>query len=82
MRYLLIVYECYSTSYSFRFKIDTSVRSKQLPTLILFVNGEEKIRKPSGNEHPKAWYYRFTKVNLDYLFCGIFLGVNREHIIT
>eukprot|EP00112_Aurelia_sp_Birch-Aquarium-sp1_P025378 Seg841.2 transcript_id=Seg841.2/GoldUCD/mRNA.D3Y31 product="Thioredoxin-related transmembrane protein 2" protein_id=Seg841.2/GoldUCD/D3Y31 len=47
-----------------RFKIDTSVRTKQLPTLILFVNGEEKIRKPSGDEHPKAWYYRFTKEHI------------------
>ena len=52
-----------------RYNIDTTVRSKQLPTLILFVNGEEKLRRPAAGESQISWYYRFTKENIIQDFC-------------
>ncbi len=47
----------------FRFNVDTSVSSKQLPTLILFVNGKEKMRKPVIDKKGTVWKYTFTKVS-------------------
>lgn len=47
-----------------RFNIETSVTSKQLPTLILFVNGKEVLRKPFIDNKSTVWKYSFTKENI------------------
>jgi len=47
-----------------RYHIDSGVRSKQLPTLILFADGVEKLRRPLPCENEVSWYYRFTKENI------------------
>ena len=51
-----------------RYHIDSGVRSKELPTLILFVDGVEKLRRPLPDENEVMWYYRFTKVCSRVLF--------------
>ena len=47
-----------------RFNIDDSVTSRQLPTLILFKNGKEEIRRPikAAGQNGKVVPFFFTKV--------------------
>jgi len=47
-----------------KYKIDCSVKSKNLPTLILFENGKEKMRRPTLNINGKVNPYLFTEENM------------------
>lgn len=47
-----------------KFKIDCSVSSKNLPTLILFEDGKEKMRRPVIKSNGTATAYSFTEENL------------------
>lgn len=46
-----------------RFKINTSSLSKQLPTLILFKNGREEMRRPIVNNNGKLLKFPFNYVS-------------------
>ena len=53
----------------YRYKINTSSFSKQLPTLILFQDGKEKIRRPAMSAKGTVLKHTFTKVcNLNQLY--------------
>eukprot|EP00794_Sanderia_malayensis_P017500 gene17500-19250_t len=47
-----------------KFNVDTSVTSKQLPTIILFENGKEKIRRPIIDKKQTVWTYVFKSENI------------------
>ncbi|KPM09297.1 thioredoxin-related transmembrane protein 2-like protein [Sarcoptes scabiei] len=47
-----------------KFKINTSTFSKQLPTLVLFKNGKELMRRPLVNEKGKLIHFSFTFDNV------------------
>lgn len=47
-----------------RYKIDVSVKSKNLPTLVLFEDGKEKMRRPYFNTKGAAVNYNFNEENI------------------
>lgn len=47
-----------------KYKINTSSLSKQLPTLILFKNGKETMRRPLVNDDNKLIKFAFSYVSL------------------
>jgi len=47
-----------------KYKIDCSVKSKNLPTLVLFENGKEKMRRPVFNSKGAITPYLFTEENM------------------
>jgi len=47
-----------------KYKIDCSVKSKNLPTLILFENGKEKMRRPVAQTGGKITPYIFNEENM------------------
>lgn len=48
--------------YFYRFKVNTSSFSKQLPTLIMFQDGKEKMRRPVMSAKGTVIKHTFTKV--------------------
>lgn len=48
-----------------KYKINTSSLSKQLPTLILFQNGKEVMRRPSVNEKGKLIPFVLSYVRIN-----------------
>ena len=55
-----------------RYKINTSSFSKQLPTLILFQDGKEKIRRPAMSAKGTVLKHTFTKVSkLNQLYMSL-----------
>ncbi|PIK57343.1 putative thioredoxin-related transmembrane protein 2 [Apostichopus japonicus] len=46
------------------FGVETSALCKQMPTVILFQNGKEVLRKPGKNSNGQTVNYNFTKENL------------------
>ena len=65
-------------SISFRYNIDDSVTSKQLPTLILFQDGKEVKRRPvkSAGRDGKVLPFGFTKVRISLLSKSFVTPVN------
>lgn len=47
----------------FRFKVDGSSWSKQLPTIITFENGKEKMRRPYVDYKGTVQKFFFTEVS-------------------
>lgn len=47
-----------------KYKINTSTLSKQLPTVILFQNGKETMRRPLVNDKGKLIPFAFTYVSI------------------
>jgi len=47
-----------------KYKIDCSVKSKNLPTLVLFENGKEMMRRPNFNSKGNVIQYAFTEENV------------------
>jgi len=48
-----------------KYKINTHALSKQLPTLILFKNGEEEMRRPLIGSKGKLTPFSFTFVSIE-----------------
>ncbi|XP_060579991.1 thioredoxin-related transmembrane protein 2-B-like [Ruditapes philippinarum] len=49
---------------TFQYRVNTSSFSKQLPTLILFQDGKEKMRRPAMSGKGTVVKYVFTKQNI------------------
>jgi len=49
-----------------RYKVDGSSWSKQLPTVILFVNGKEKMRRPYVDYKGTVQKFYFSEVSYKY----------------
>ena len=56
--------QCFFFQFFTRYKVDGSSWSKQLPTIILFENGKEKMRRPYVDYKGTVQKFFFTEVLL------------------
>ena len=68
-----------------KYKINTSTLSKQLPTLILFQNGKESMRRPLVNNQGKLVKFALTYVSftisLQFTFSSL-LGIFQDNVVS
>ena len=61
---LLTIMTVFFLQFLTRYKVDGSSWSKQLPTIILFENGKEKMRRPYVDYKGTVQKFFFTEVGL------------------